>query len=161
MNRVRIILATLWHNSRLLTATGMLMLAALVASLGAMAVDHSQILGAPTWLKPAKFAISTAIYAFTVAWIAGFLPQRRRLVAIVGWLTSVILTVEVAIIDIQAARGVTSHFNVGTPLDAALFGIMGTGILIAANQAILGSIFVVAGRVNESNGGAVPITVPR
>lgn len=45
------------------------MLAALIASAIARAVDPSQILGAPRWLKPAKFAISSAIYAFTLAWI--------------------------------------------------------------------------------------------
>jgi hypothetical protein len=112
------------------------MLVAFAASLAAMAVDHTTILGAPTWLKPAKFAISTAIYAFTLAWIFSYLPERRRLTAIVGWLTAVILTMEVAIIDVQAARGVTSHFNVGTALDAALFSAMGTGILIVFGAAI-------------------------
>ena len=129
-------LARLWRASRPLTATGILMLAALAASLAAMAIDPSQILGAPTWLKPAKFAISTAIYAFTLAWIFTYLPERRRLTAIVGWLTAVIVTMEVAIIDVQAARGVTSHYNVGTPLDAALFSAMGTGIVIAWGAAI-------------------------
>jgi hypothetical protein len=136
MNQVRKRLDTLWRASRPLTAAGLLMLAALVASLGAMAVDHRQILGAPAWLKPAKFAASSAIYLLTVGWIFTFLPERRRLTAIVGWLTSLIITLEVGIIDVQAARGVTSHFNVGTPLDAALFGIMGTGIVIVWLAAI-------------------------
>jgi hypothetical protein len=136
MNRLRTTVETLWRASRPLTATGFLMLLALAASLVAMAVDHSRILGAPTWLKPSKFAISTAVYAFTLAWLFTYLPERRRLTAVVGWLIASILAIEVAIIDIQAARGVTSHFNVGTPLDAALFSIMGTGILLAWGAAI-------------------------
>jgi hypothetical protein len=38
------------------------------------------------------------------------------------------MLIEVAIVAVQAARGTTSHFNVGAPLDAALFGIMGVAI---------------------------------
>ena len=120
----------LWRASPPLTATGVVMLIAFAASLAAMAVDRTHILGAPTWLKPAKFAISTAIYAFTLAWIFTYLPERRRLTTAVGWLTAVVLTFEVAIIDAQAARGVTSHFNIATPLDAALFATMGAAILV-------------------------------
>ena len=125
-----------WKASRPLTAASILMLAVCAASLAAMAVDQTRILGAPTSLKPTKFAISSAIYLFTLAWIVTFLPDRRRLTTTVGWLTAVIITMEVAIIDVQAARGVTSHYNVGTALDAALFSTMGTGILIVWGAAI-------------------------
>jgi hypothetical protein len=130
MSTMRTQLDRLWRASRPLTATGIIMLAALAASAAAMALDHRAILGAPAWLKPAKFAISIAIYVLTLAWIFTHLPDRRRLAAIVGWVTALVLVVELAIIDLQAARGVTSHFNVGTPLDAALFEIMGTAILL-------------------------------
>jgi len=129
-------LQRLWTASRPLTATGLLMLGALAASLVGMAVDDSTILGAPTWLKPAKFAISSAIYAGTLAWIFTFLPGRRRLTMTVGWITAVVLVLEVAIIDLQAARGVTSHFNVGTTLDASLFAIMGTAIVVLFGASI-------------------------
>src|SRR4051794_21653252 len=98
------ILQRLWAASRPLTATGILMTAALGVSLAALAVSTAHITGAPAWLKPVKFAISTAIYAFTLAWIFTYLPERRRLTAIVGWLIGVILTVEVGIIFLQAWR---------------------------------------------------------
>jgi hypothetical protein len=123
-------LQRLWKASPPLTATGLLMLAAFAASLAAMTVDTSTILGAPRWLKPAKFAISTGIYCLTLAWIFTFLPQRRRLAAVVGWMTAIVTVVEVGIIDLQAARGVASHFNAATTMDAVLFGIMGFGILM-------------------------------
>ena len=112
------------------------MLVASAALLAAMALDGATILGAPRWLKPAKFAVSTAIYAFTLAWILTYLPDRRRLAAIVGWVTSVVLVVEVAAIAAQAGRGVTSHFNVSTPLDTALFATMGLAILTVWGAAI-------------------------
>ena len=37
---------------------------------------------------------------------------------------------EVALIDTQAWRGTTSHFNVSTPLNAVLFFVMGGAILL-------------------------------
>ena len=129
-------LQRLWRVSPPLTATGVLMLAASAGLLAAMAVDGATILGAPRWLKPVKFAISTAIYAFTLAWILTYLPDRRRLAAIVGWVSSVVVVVEVAAIAAQAGRGVTSHFNVSTPLDTALFATMGLAILTVWGAAI-------------------------
>jgi hypothetical protein len=85
----------------------------------------------PAWLKPAKFAISIAIYTLTLAWVFVYLPEWPRLRSVTGWITSVVMVLEMGIIGIQAARGTTSHFNVATPLDAALFTIMGVAILIA------------------------------
>ena len=129
-------LQRLWKTSAPLTAAGLLMIPVFAASVAAMAVDDTTILGVPTWLKPVKFAVSSAIYAFTLAWIFTFLPERQRLTSIVGWITTVVLVLEVGIIDVQAARGTTSHYNVGTPLDAALFSTMGTAILVLFGSAI-------------------------
>ncbi len=127
----------LWTASRPLTAIGAIMLAAFVLSLIAMALLPGEVLGAPTWLKPAKFAISSAIYALTFAWIFTYLSDWPRLKAIVGWTTALVLFIEVGIIDVQAARGLTSHFNVGTTLDQSLFAIMGIAILLAWGASIL------------------------
>lgn len=129
-------LQRLWKASRPLTVAGILMTAALIASLIAMAVDPSRILGAPRWLKPSKFHISSAIYAFTLAWIFTYLPDRPKLTSRVGWITAAVLVIEVAIIDVQAARGITSHFNAGTVLDGLLFSIMGAAILVLWCSAI-------------------------
>lgn len=123
-------LAQLWAASPALTATALLMGVALVGSVIGMLVDPRTITGAPAWLKPAKFAASTGIYMLTLAWIFTHLPDWRRLRRIVGWMTAVIFVLEVAIIDTQAWRGTTSHFNVGTVLDHALFSIMGLAIVV-------------------------------
>ncbi|HSF19415.1 MAG TPA: hypothetical protein VLK65_28085 [Vicinamibacteria bacterium] len=45
-----------------------------------------------------------------------------------GWIVSAVVILEVAIIDLQAVRGTTSHFNVSTTLDAALWYTMGSAI---------------------------------
>jgi hypothetical protein len=130
----------LWNASRPLTAAGLGMLVVLAGSLAAMAVDPRVIAGAPAWLKPAKFALSTAIYALTLAWLFTYLPGRRCLTRIVGWGTTLILILEVALIDMQAARGVTSHFNVATPFDAIVFSVMGVAIVFAWALAIALSV---------------------
>ena len=112
------LLDRLWRASPPLTAVGMLMLVGPARRSSALLVDPRVITGAPAWLKPFKFAISTAIYSLTLAWIFISLPDWPRLRRVVGWTTAVVFVLEVAIIDAQAWRGTTSHFNVATPLDA-------------------------------------------
>jgi hypothetical protein len=123
-------LRKLWHTSPPLVAVAILMLAALVPFAAGIVADPRVITGAPAWLKPSKFAVSTAIYSLTLAWVFLALPGWRKTRAVVGWTTAVVFVVEVAIIAAQAWRGTTSHFNISTPLNAALFAIMGTLILV-------------------------------
>lgn len=122
---------TLWQASRPLTAAGLFMLPVFLLSIFGIFADSRLITGMPAWLKPAKFAISTAIYMLTMAWVFTFLPGWDTLKTAVAWITAVVMILEVAIIDFQAARGATSHFNVASPLDQALFAIMGIAIFIA------------------------------
>jgi hypothetical protein len=110
----------------LLTAAS---LALLAFSLVAGVVDPRQIAGVPAWVKPAKFAASVAITAATGAWILGQMARARGL-ARAGRVMATMAALELVIITVQAARGVPSHFNARTPLDGALFTIMGLGITI-------------------------------
>lgn len=123
-------LSHLWRTSPPLTAVGTLMLVVAGASLVGMLVDPRVITGAPAWLKPFKFAISTAVYSLTLAWIFGWLSDWPRVRRVVGWTTAIVFVLEVAIIDTQAWRGTTSHFNVSTTLDRVLFVAMGAAILL-------------------------------
>jgi hypothetical protein len=128
--RAAALLARLWRSSPPLTTVGVLMLVAAVASLVGVLVDPRMITGAPAWLKPFKFAISTAIYSLTLAWIFECLPDWPRVRRFVGWTTAIVFVLEVAIIGAQAWRGTTSHFNVSTPANAVLFVVMGGAILL-------------------------------
>ena len=119
---------TLWKIDPLLTGAGLGLLFLLPIFAGLLALDPRIVLGAPAWLKPAKFALSTAIYSLTLAWVFTFLPDWPATRRIVGRVTASVMLVEVAIIALQAFRGTTSHFNVATALDATLFAIMGTAI---------------------------------
>jgi hypothetical protein len=133
----------LWAASPILTATVFLMFATFVVSVVGIFADPRIITGAPAWLKPAKFGISTAIYAATLAWLYRYIQVWRGYLRFAGWAVSIVFIIEIVIIDLQAARGVTSHFNNATPLDATLFGIMGAsiGVLWLASVGIMLALF--------------------
>jgi len=134
---VRAWLWTLWRTDRPLTFVGLLMLAVLAGSAVGIAIDPRTISGAPVWLKPAKFALSTSIFSLTLSWVFTFLPEWPRLRRVVSWTTSAVFVMEVGIIDLQAWRGTTSHFNLSTPFNGALFGLMGLGIVLQTLAMVL------------------------
>ena len=74
-----------------------------------------------------KFGASGVVYLFTIAWMVRELPQSRML-RVASNLIAWILVLEVVLIHVQATRGTTSHFNINTPLDTAIFSTMGLGI---------------------------------
>lgn len=93
-----------------------------------MLADPRVIEGAPAWLKPLKFAVSTAIYSATLAWVLRYLPDWPRLARRAAAVTAWVFVVEVALIALQAARGTTSHFNTSNAFDGAIFSVMGGAI---------------------------------
>jgi hypothetical protein len=114
------------HRGLYVLAVVMTALVPVVAALAA--VDQRVLVGAPLWFKPLKFTISVALYAGTLAWMLGQLHDRvpRR----AGWIVTITLAVEMAIIYGQAAVGHRSHYNVDTPWSATLWGIMGASITV-------------------------------
>jgi hypothetical protein len=104
------------------------MLVLTCAALVGLALDPRVITGAPAWLKPLKFAASTAIYSLSFAWLLGKLQDHPRLVRWASRTTAVALALELFLIFLQAGRGTTSHFNVGSGFDFAVFQAMGAGI---------------------------------
>lgn len=132
----------LWNRSRVLTGTGLLMLAALAIFAAGLALDGRTVTGSPVWLKPAKFAVSTAIFVFTIAWLLRYITVWPRLMRVVAKILATVFVAEVGIIALQAARGVPSHFNASSRFDGALFSIMGIaiGILWLATVAVLAAL---------------------
>jgi hypothetical protein len=92
--------------------------------------DERQVMGINPWIKPIKFAISVAIYALTIGWLLYELPLRERVRRGVNWVIASTMVIEITLITMQAARGVTSHFNNATAFDAAVFGVMGVAIIL-------------------------------
>jgi hypothetical protein len=121
---------TMYAGSSWLTFTGVLMLADTLASLAGLAIDHTTITGAPAWMKPLKFAISTTLFSFTVAWMINQQHRFRRAAKVIGALLAAALIVEIVLIDMQATRHTTSHFNISNSFDGGLFAIMGVSIAV-------------------------------
>jgi hypothetical protein len=112
-----------------LIATAAAMAALTLISIGALLLDDRTLVGAPIWLKPMKFAISLTIYTATLAWLISLLTRRRRVGWWLGTGVAAAAFVEMAVIVGQVVRGQRSHFNTATPLDSALYSMMGVTIV--------------------------------
>jgi hypothetical protein len=114
----------------------------------AMLFDARTHLGLDIWLKPLKFQVALAIFAFTMAFYARWLPAgtvgRRWHRAYVASVVAA-MGAEIVWISGAAALGTVSHFN-GTPVGMALYAAAGVlavwftgatlayGLLIARNR---------------------------
>jgi hypothetical protein len=129
-------LIKLWQTDARLTSVAVLMTALLAATAVALVLDPREILGAPAWMKPAKFAASIAVYTLTLAWVFTYLSEWTKTRRVVSWVTAVTLVLEIVMIDVQAWRGTTSHFNVGTLVDGVVFTVMGLAIVVQTLAAV-------------------------
>lgn len=123
--------------SRLLLAGAVVSAVCLAVAVAGLVLDDRVLLGAPAWLKPAKFGISITAFLATLAWVLSHVRGHRRVVGAVAAVASVTLLGELAIIALQVVRGTTSHYNVATDLDGALWQAMGglIGVLLVATVA--------------------------
>lgn len=115
-----------WHRP-LLVLGAMLAVLTVVTLIGWL-VDDREVLGVNLWEKPLKFAISGTIYAITWAWIIGHFTRWQRAAWWAGTVITVTLAIELVIITGAAIAGITSHFNVSTPLATTLWSIMAVAI---------------------------------
>jgi hypothetical protein len=133
-----------------LSITAMVSLALiLIAGIGLLA-DPRVITGMPAWVKPLKFGMSFAIYSLTLIWLLTFVRGHSRLVTLVSTVTATASILEMAIIALQVVRGTTSHYNESTPLDAALWQVMGTVIMPIWLMGLLLAILLTFQRFTDS-----------
>jgi hypothetical protein len=131
------------HRDPLLFWIGAGMLLTLVVVTLLSISDTRLILGINPWIKPMKFLISVTIFLWTIAW---FMPEVREHPAASGsslsnpvvsgfsrintarWTIGVTMIIEIFLVILQSGRGATSHYNISSPFDAAVFAVMGTTI---------------------------------
>jgi hypothetical protein len=130
-------------NRPLTSLVAAMVVLTVVAAVGIL-VDPRVLTGAPIWLKPFKFAVSFVLYGATLAWMLSLLPRRSR---VAEWAAATIVAlalVEMVVIVAQVIRGTTSHFNDTTPLNSALFAVMGAAIMVLfAAHLVLGVVLLI------------------
>lgn len=131
----------------LIVGVGSLLL--LLAAIVGLLVDPRVITGVPAWLKPAKFAVSIAIYSFTLLWFLAQVRGHARLVRLVSYGTALGFVVEVVAIVGQVVRGRTSHFNTATALDAFIFARMRDAIVLVFLLSCLAAILLLRQRLPD------------
>lgn len=90
--------------------------------------------GPVSWRKPILFGFSSALTAWSLAWVQQRVrPRRWDLVA--STIGSAALLLEVALVTLQAWRGVASHFNHATRLDDFIQAAM-TGLILVVTLAV-------------------------
>lgn len=131
MNNLKHLIHTVRKNSPILFGIVMIHVIFVLVALVGLAVDDRILMGVNVWIKPLKFAVSGAIYIFTVGYFTTLYPYSNRKRNIINNIISWTLLIEIGIIVMQGARGVQSHYNQSNLLDGLLFAAM--GILIAIN----------------------------
>ncbi len=135
MKDLKHVIRTVKSSSPILYTIVLIHLVVAVACIIGLVVDDRTLLGVNVWIKPLKFMISGAVYLFTAGFLITLYPFSKRKKNIINNINSFCLLIEGSIIVAQASRGIQSHYNTSTPLDAILFAMM--GLLIGINVIIM------------------------
>jgi hypothetical protein len=117
------------ERNRLLYYAGLLNVMISLAFVVLSQLDHREVMGINTWIKPMKFSLSFIIFLWTFAWILSYLPDRKK----IQWISVglvVCMLMETITISLQAARGETSHYNTSSLFNIVIFQIMGLFIFL-------------------------------
>lgn len=129
-----------WATSKIMTLFFYASFAFVLIGVLGLAFDSRQILNMPAWAKTTKFALSFLLYAPTILWMFSYMTGRPRLKRFVLDACGIMLFLEMLLVMAQALRGQPMHFNISTPLNTALWGIMSITIFIFYGVSILGFV---------------------
>ena len=103
-------------------------------------LTNTQVFNVNAWYKPFKFAFSTCLYAWAMAWYCAYLPSFN--ITFFNWTVIILLGFEIIYIAIQAGKGQLSHFNISTPLYSSLYSMMAlAATLVTIYTAYVGLLF--------------------
>jgi hypothetical protein len=133
---------------RILWVTGTILFLTMVVHIVALAITGGPVTGPVSLRKPADFAETGWLLTWSVALILPRLQARAWQGAFVAAATILFGVGETTVMAIQAWRGVPSHYNFSTPLDAALMrgGAAGTAGVFLIGVIVL---LVVAARSGD------------
>ncbi len=101
----------------------------------------TQVYNINAWYKPFKFAASTVLYAWAMAWFIGYLPKFDA--RIFNFIIIITLGFEIVYIAWQASRGQLSHYNVSTSFYSFMYSMMALAATVATlATAYIGILFL-------------------
>ena len=116
--------------------------ALLICFLAAAVIDTRTLDATIVWIKPAKFAVSFAIFFATLAWVVGRMSVAAQTGRWMRWtlpLLAIAAWGEMLYIGLQAGRAARSHYNYEGALYNILYGLMGVGaVLLVIGVGIIG-----------------------
>jgi hypothetical protein len=119
---------------------GVLCLVAAVVFLVLSKVSTVQVFGVSAWLKPFKFAFSTFLFSWAMAWYCHYLEDFN--ITLFNGSVMILLGFEIIYIAVQAGRGQLSHYNISTPMYSALYSMMALAAsLVTMYTAYVGILF--------------------
>lgn len=124
--------ASLGVAERWLVASALAHLAvALLFGVLCLSLERQAILGVHPFTKPAKFAISIALFLLSMACIVDSLSLSGDAKRWIAYLLSSTMILEMLAIGAQAMRGVRSHFNIEGDLNTWIWRTMAAAISVA------------------------------
>jgi hypothetical protein len=131
---------TLKEKNETLYAFGLICLIASIVFLALTKFSNTQVYNVSAWYKPFKFAFSTFLFAWAMAWYCSYLPNFN--ITIFNWAIIVLLGFEIIYIAIQAGRGQLSHYNQTSAFYSFLYGCMAlAATLVTIYTAYVGILF--------------------
>ncbi len=130
-------LGSFWHRGQRVERAGYLVGVLLLTSglvhLGILLASAGSWEGPLSFRKPMTFGLSFGLTLISIVWVSSFLRlgQRSRVWLLGGFTVACVL--ETVLVSLQTWRGVPSHFNVATPIDASIArGLAAGGFVLVA-----------------------------
>lgn len=127
--------------SRGLGTASIILLVSGVLHLGVLVAFGLPWGGAVSLRKPITFAVSIGMLLWTLGWVIDRLPSRPRSEKVLGITLAWSGLIEVALITMQAWRGVPSHFNYSTVDGIVVFVLMGISVAVLSIGLVVATVW--------------------
>ncbi|EON76024.1 hypothetical protein ADIS_3502 [Lunatimonas lonarensis] len=101
---------------------GLLCLLLSLVFLAMTRISNVQVYQVNAWYKPFKFAFSTFLFAWAMAWYCFYLTDFN--ITVFNWSVVLLLGFEIGYIALMAGQGKISHYNVSSPFYSMMFSMM-------------------------------------
>jgi hypothetical protein len=135
---------------------GLLFVSGLV-HLGILAISGASWAGPLSLRKPATFGLSFGLTLFTITWVSSYLRLGDRARTILLGVFAAACVLETVLVSLQAWRGVPSHFNIETPVDAVIAQLLAAGG--ATLVAIIAALTFISFRATPATPAAMRVAV--